>query len=175
MPWRIVLAHPLPVQVITQSNNGNRFWTFSASRALIPTHCYWQDGDRDPANLHVTLGVVLGHTAHFHATWGAQGYIQHFQCTVDPNAPAGNAPALNVAVANHAHNRVGTAGQYANRILAYAREIAPQVFGVQYDQPSERERQAVKSKNLPWLKQPSGGGITKTSREQTRKRHGIYH
>jgi hypothetical protein len=70
---------------------------------------------------------------------------------------------------------VGTAGQYANRILSYARDIAPQVFGVQYDQPSERERIAVKSKNLPWLKQPSGGGITKPSREQTKKRHGIYH
>lgn len=177
VPWRIVLANQLPVRVTTQSNNGgNTFWTLSSS-LRTNTHCYWWDGDRDdPDNLHFTLGIAVGPLATFHATWREHGYVQHFQCTVDPNAPAGNPPALDVAVAPHPNNSAGTAGPYAVRIRAYAEEIAPQVFRVQYDQPSERERKAVKSaaaaKKLDWLKKPSqtGRAITKTSQKTAGKR-----
>lgn len=105
---------------------------------------YWQKAANNLAaphqynDLHFTLGVILSDTAHFHATWHAQGAVSYYVCT---------ASQVNGTLAVALDPGQGTG---ANVAMATALQIGLQIYESLYvDEKKlkeEREKLAARQK-----------------------------
>jgi hypothetical protein len=78
-------------------------------------------------DLHFTLGVIMGDTAHFHATWHGNGTVSYYTCRADPN---------NGTLAT-AYNAADPQNAGPNGAQATAQAIALYIYRPVYIDPAE--------------------------------------